>query len=119
MLERDVSLAGDLTELKICAQELLSAKVKRQIGSNGYLYLQLKITMGVFPLIKLKKSPPLDSHRFIKAPMNARLVYRSNPYRSTKVLMTVRLVHRNARSMPWAGEEALTLTRDKTRPAVT
>ena len=49
MLKRDVSLAGDLTELRICVQELLSAKVKRQIGSNGYLYLQLKITMQVFP----------------------------------------------------------------------
>ena len=37
MLERDLSLAGSLTELRICAQELLSAKVKRQISSNGYL----------------------------------------------------------------------------------
>ena len=39
MLERDLSLAGGMTELRICAQELLSAKVKRQIDSNGYLYL--------------------------------------------------------------------------------
>ena len=39
--------------------------------------------------------------------MNARLVYRSNLRRSIKVLITARLVHQNARSMPWAGEEAL------------
>ena len=66
MLERDVSLAGNLTKLRICAQELLSAKVKRQIGSNRYLYLQLEITMRVFPLIKLKKSPPLDYHHTVE-----------------------------------------------------
>ena len=29
MLKRDVSLAEDLTRLRICAQELLSVKVKR------------------------------------------------------------------------------------------
>ena len=62
MLKRDVSLAGDLTKLRICVQELLSIKVKRQIDSNGYLYLQLKMTMWVFPPIKLKKSPPLNYH---------------------------------------------------------
>ena len=62
MLKRDVSLAGDLTKLRICVQELLSIKVKRQIGSNGYLYLQLKMTVWVFPPIKLKKSPPLNYH---------------------------------------------------------
>ena len=45
MLERDLSLAGSLTELRICAQELLSAKVKRQVRSNGYLYFPLKITV--------------------------------------------------------------------------
>ena len=39
--------------------------------------------------------------------MNACLVYRSNLRRSIKVLMMVRLVHQNAKSMPWAGEEAL------------
>ena len=66
MLKRDVSLAEDLTELRICAQELLSVKVKRQIGSNGYLYLQLKITVQVFPPIKLKKSPPLDYHHTVE-----------------------------------------------------
>ena len=62
MLERDVSLVRDLNELRICAQELLSVKVKRRIGSNGYLHLQLKITVRVFPPIKLKKSPLLDYH---------------------------------------------------------
>ena len=66
MLERDLSLAGGLTELRICAQELLSVKVKRQIGSIGYLYLQLKIIVQVFPPIKLKKSPPLDYHHTVE-----------------------------------------------------
>ena len=66
MMKRDMSLAEDLTELRICAQELLSVKVKRQIGSNGYLYLQLKIIVQVFPPIKLKKSPPLDYHHTVK-----------------------------------------------------
>ena len=66
MLKRDVSLAEDLTGLRICAQELFSVKVKRQIGSNGYLYLQLRIIVQVFPPIKLKKSPPLDYHHTVK-----------------------------------------------------
>ena len=61
-----MSLAEDLTELRICAQELLSVKVKRQIDSNGYLYLQLKIIVRVFPPIKLKKSPPLDYHHTVE-----------------------------------------------------
>ena len=42
MLKRDVSLVEYLTGFRVCAQELLSVKVKRQIGSNGYLYLPLK-----------------------------------------------------------------------------
>ena len=66
MLERDLSLAGSLTEPRICAQELLSAKVKKQISSNGYLYLLLKVTVWVFPPIKLRKSPPLDYHRTVE-----------------------------------------------------
>ena len=41
--------------------------------------------------------------------MNARLVYRSDPRRSIKLLMTACLVHRNTKSVPWAGEEALAL----------
>ena len=66
MLKRDVSLAEDLTKLRICAQELLSVKVKRKIGSKGYLYPQLKIIVRVFPPIKSKKSPPLDYHRTVE-----------------------------------------------------
>ena len=41
--------------------------------------------------------------------MNAHPVYRSDPCHPIKVLMTVRLIHRNSRSVPWAGEEALAL----------
>ena len=64
-MKRDVSLVEDLIGLRICAQELLSVKVKRQIGSNGYLYLQLKITVRVFPPIKAKEvsTVGLPSHR--------------------------------------------------------
>ena len=57
MLKRNVSLAEDLTEFWICAQELLSVKVKRHIGLDGYLYLQLKITVWVFLPIKAKEVP--------------------------------------------------------------
>ena len=42
MLKRVVSLVEHLIRFKVCAQEILSVKVKRQIGSNGYLYPQLK-----------------------------------------------------------------------------
>ena len=42
MLKEGVSLAEHLTGFKVCAQELLDVKVKRHIGSNGYLYPQLK-----------------------------------------------------------------------------
>ena len=42
MLKRGVSLVEHLIEFKVCAQELLSVKIKRQIGSNKYLYPQLK-----------------------------------------------------------------------------
>ena len=42
MLKRVVSLVEHLTGFKVCAQEILSVKVKRQIGSNRYLYPQLK-----------------------------------------------------------------------------
>ena len=62
VLKRDVSLAEDLTGLRICAQELFSVKVKGQNGSNGYLYLQLRMIVRVFPSIKLKDSPLLDCH---------------------------------------------------------
>ena len=62
MLEKDLSLAGSLTELRICVQELLSAKVKRQVRSNEYLYPPLRITVWVLPPIKVRKSPPLDHY---------------------------------------------------------
>ena len=66
MLRRDISLAEDLTVLRVCTQELLSVKVKGQIGLNGYLYLQLRMIVRVFPPIKLKKSPPLDHHHTVE-----------------------------------------------------
>ena len=39
--------------------------------------------------------------------MNIHSVYRSDPRHPIKVLMTVHLVRRNARSVSWASEEAL------------
>ena len=39
--------------------------------------------------------------------MNKHSVYQSDPRHPIKVLMIVHLVCRNARSVPWAGEEAL------------
>ena len=36
-------------------------------------------------------------------------VYRSDPRHPIKVLMIAHLAHRNARSVPWAGKEALAL----------
>ena len=62
MLDRDLSLDGSLTEPKICVPERLSAKVKRQINSKNYLYLPSKVTVRIFPPIKVRKSPPLDYH---------------------------------------------------------
>ena len=66
MLERGLSLDGSLTEPRICAPELLTAKVKRQISSKDYLYLPLKVTMRIFSPIKVRKSPPLDYHRTVE-----------------------------------------------------
>ena len=66
MLKRDVSLAEDLTGLRICAQELLSVKVNGQIGLNGYLYLKLRMIVQVFLPIKLKKSPSLNHHHTVE-----------------------------------------------------
>ena len=66
MLERDVSLAEDLIELRIGAQELLSAKVKRKIDSNGYLYLLLKVIVRVFPPLRLRKSSLYDYHHTVE-----------------------------------------------------
>ena len=48
-----------------------------------------------------------NPRRFIKAPLNIHFVYRSDPRHPIKALMTVHLVRRNARSVPWASEEAL------------
>ena len=62
MLERDLSLDGNLTEPRICAPEHLSAKVKRQISSKNYLYLPSKVIARIFQPIKVRKSPPLDYH---------------------------------------------------------
>ena len=67
MLERDLSLVGSLTESRVCALELLSAKVKRQISSKDYLYLPLKVTVRIFLPIKVRKFPPLDYHRTIES----------------------------------------------------
>ena len=66
MLERNLNLGGSLTEPRICALELLSVKVKRQISSKNYLYLPSKVTAQIFPPIKVKKSPPLDYHRTVE-----------------------------------------------------
>ena len=65
-LERDLSLVGSLIEPRICVQKLLSAKVKIQISSNGYLYLPLKVTIQVFPPIKVRNSPPLNYHHIVE-----------------------------------------------------
>ena len=45
--------------------------------------------------------------------MNAHSVYRSDPRHPIRVLITAHLVRRNARSVPWAGEEALAPTREQ------
>ena len=66
MLEIDLNLDDSLTEPRIYALELLSAKVKRQISSKNYLYLPSKVTARIFPPIKVRKSPPLDYHRVIE-----------------------------------------------------
>ena len=66
VLEIDLNLDESLTEPRICALELLSAKVKRQISSKNYLYLPSKVTVQIFPPIKAKKSPPLDHHRAVE-----------------------------------------------------
>ena len=66
VLEIDLNWDESLDEPRICTQELLSAKVKRQIGSNEYLYLPLKVTVRVFPPIKIRKSSPLDHHRTVE-----------------------------------------------------
>ena len=66
MLEIDLNLDESLTEPRICALELLSAKVKRQISSRNYLYLPSKVIARIFPPIKVRKSPLLDYHRAVE-----------------------------------------------------
>ena len=66
VLEIDLNLDESLAEPRICALELLSAKVKRQISSKNYLYLISKVTAQIFLPIKVRKSPPLDHHRVIE-----------------------------------------------------
>ena len=77
------------------------------------------MTSEIRPAQFPRKSSTVRSRHFIKALMKARLIYWSDPRRSIKALMTARLICGSARSVPWAGEEALALTEDKTRPAVT
>ena len=66
VLEIDLNLDESLDEPRIYAFELLSAKVKRQISSKNHLYLSSKVTARIFPLIKARKSPPLDHHRAVE-----------------------------------------------------
>ena len=66
VLEIDLNLDESLTEPRICALELLSAKVKRQISSKNYLYLPSKVTARIFPPIKVRKSSTLDYHRAVE-----------------------------------------------------
>ena len=66
VLEIDLSLDESLAEPRICALELLSAKVKRQISSKICLYLPSKVIARIFSPIKVRKSPPLDHHRTVE-----------------------------------------------------
>ena len=66
VLEIDLNLDESLAKPRICALELLSAKVKRQISSKNYLYLSSKVTAQIFLPIKIRKSPPLDHHRAVE-----------------------------------------------------
>ena len=55
MLERDLSLDGNLTEPRICAPKLLSVKVKRQISSKKSFVLSIKSNYADFPAHKGKE----------------------------------------------------------------
>ena len=66
VLEIGLNFDESFAELRICALELLSAKVKRQISSKNYLYLPSKVTARIFLPIKVRKSPPLDHHRVVE-----------------------------------------------------
>ena len=66
VLEIDLNLDESLAKPRICALELLSAKVKRQISSKNHLYLLSKVTTRIFPPIKARKSPSLDHHHAVE-----------------------------------------------------
>ena len=66
VLELDLSLDESSDKPRVYALELLSAKLKRQIRSKNHLCLPLKVTARIFPLIKAKKSPPLDLHHVVE-----------------------------------------------------
>ena len=55
MLERDLSLDGSLTEPRVCALELLSAKVKRQISSKKSFILPINSNCAGFSAHKDKE----------------------------------------------------------------
>ena len=55
VLERDLSLDGSLTKPRVCAPELLSTKVKRQISSKKSFILHIKSNCAGFPAHKGKK----------------------------------------------------------------
>ena len=90
------------------------------------LYIEGEI-WGNSPRIKLKEgmSSEINFAQFPREPSIAKsaplhksaieytLLYRSDPRHPIKVLMTVYLVHRNARSVSWAGEEALAPIREQ------
>ena len=65
VLKRDLSLDGSLTEPRVCVPELLSAKVKRQIGSKKSFMLPIKSNCAGFPAYKGKEisTVRLSSHR--------------------------------------------------------
>ena len=62
VLEINLNLDENLAEPIICALELLSAKVKRQISFKNYLYLPSKVTAQIFLPIKVRKYLPFDLH---------------------------------------------------------
>ena len=65
VLERDLNLDGSLTESRICALELLSAKVKRKISSKKSFILPIKSNCAGFCAHKGKEisTVRLSSHR--------------------------------------------------------
>ena len=62
-----------------------------------------EINFAQFP----REPSTAKSARFIKVPLNTRSVYRSDLRHPIEALTTMHLVCRNARSVPWVGEETL------------